>query len=103
MTKSSTLERQLLLGTATIALLMAASPTFAQDVEDEDIVQDEIVTTGIRQSIKASLDLKRASDSIIEAITAEDIGKLPDVSIADSLARLPGVTAQRVRGRAQQI
>ncbi|GHB04279.1 TonB-dependent receptor [Algimonas arctica] len=102
MTNSSTLERQLLLGVATFALLMAASPTFAQDT-DEDVVEDEIIATGIRQSIKASLDLKRGSDSIIEAITAEDIGKLPDVSIADSLARLPGVTAQRVRGRAQQI
>lgn len=103
MTKPSTLDRQLLLGAATIALLMAASPTFAQDVEEEDLVQDEVITTGIRQSIEESLNLKRKSRSIIEAVTAEDIGKLPDVSIADSLARLPGVTAQRVRGRAQQI
>jgi len=103
MTKSSTLERQLLLGTATIALLMSATPTLAQDVDSAIAEDDVIIATGIRQSIQQSLDLKRDSSSIIEAITAEDIGKLPDVSIADSLARLPGVTAQRVRGRAQQI
>jgi len=103
MTKSSTLERQLLLGVASVAMLLSAAPVHAQAVEDEDVDEDVVIATGIRQSIQKSLDLKRNSSSIIEAITAEDIGKLPDVSIADSLARLPGVTAQRVRGRAQQI
>lgn len=105
MTKSSTLERQLLLGVASFAMLMSAAPALAQDNTDVDVDVDEdvVIATGIRQSIEESLTLKRDSTSIIEAITAEDIGKLPDVSIADSLARLPGVTAQRVRGRAQQI
>lgn len=106
MTKSI-LDRQLLLGSATIALLMSAAPAWAQTPPsiDETIEADEdvVIATGIRSSIQESLTLKRESTSIIEAITAEDIGKLPDVSIADSLARLPGVTAQRVRGRAQQI
>ena len=90
--------QSLLLGSSVLAC-MVATPALAQDAP----VEDEVVATGIRQSIEESLDLKRESTSIIEAITAEDIGKLPDVSIADSLARLPGVTAQRVRGRAQQI
>jgi hypothetical protein len=45
----------------------------------------------------------RRSSSIVEAISAEDIGKLPDVSIAESLARLPGLTAQRLDGRSQVI
>lgn len=95
-------SRRLLMGTASFAMMMSAAPSFAQDVAEED-VEDIVITTGIRQSIEDSLELKRESGSIIEAITAEDIGKLPDVSIADSLARLPGVTAQRVRGRAQSI
>lgn len=103
MTKSSTLERQLLLGVASFAMLLSAAPAYAQTPGAGETEEDVVVATGIRQSIQESLDLKRNSSSIIEAITAEDIGKLPDVSIADSLARLPGVTAQRVRGRAQQI
>ncbi len=54
-----------------------------------------VVVTGIRRSIESSIATKRNSDSIVEAISAEDIGKLPDASIAESLARLPGLTGQR--------
>jgi iron complex outermembrane receptor protein len=62
-----------------------------------------VVVTGIRRSIETSMAIKRDADSIVEAVTAEDIGKLPDVSIAESIARLAGLTAQRVEGRAQSI
>ncbi|MGB6230778.1 MAG: TonB-dependent receptor [Litorimonas sp.] len=104
MTKPSTLDRHLLLGVASFAMLMSAIPAHAQVVdEDVDLVEDEVVATGIRQSIEDALNIKRNAGGIVEAITAEDIGKLPDISIADSLARLPGVTAQRVRGRAQRV
>ena len=61
------------------------------------------VTAGIVAGIENAIDTKRDATSIVEAVSAEDIGKLPDMSIADSLARLPGVTAQRVRGRATDI
>jgi iron complex outermembrane receptor protein len=61
------------------------------------------VKSGIVAGIENAIDTKRDASSIIEAISAEDIGKLPDMSIADSLARLPGVTAQRTRGRATDI
>jgi iron complex outermembrane receptor protein len=63
----------------------------------------DIVVTGIRRGIADSIDLKRRQDSIVEAVSAEDIGKLPDVSIAESIARLPGLATQRVAGRAQTI
>jgi iron complex outermembrane receptor protein len=63
----------------------------------------QVVVTGIRGSIESSIAIKKDSDNIVEAITAEDIGKLPDTSIAESIARLPGLTAQRVAGRAQVI
>ena len=59
--------------------------------------------TGIRRGIEAAISVKRNADSIVEAISAEDIGKLPDASIAESIARLPGLTAQRVAGRASGI
>jgi len=54
-----------------------------------------VKVTGIRRGIEAAISVKKNSDSIVEAISAEDIGKLPDQSIAESIARLPGLTAQR--------
>ncbi len=74
---------------------------YAQAADDEVI--EEIVTTGFRSSLRDAMLMKQNSESIVEAITAEDIGKLPDASIAESLARLPGLTAQRLNGRGQQI
>ena len=64
---------------------------------------EEVVVTGIRHSIETSIATKRESTSIVEAVSAEDIGRLPDTSIADSIARLPGVTAQRIEGRPAAI
>ncbi len=64
---------------------------------------DTVVVTGIRGGIERAIDIKKDSTSIVEAISAEDIGKLPDVSIAESIARLPGIAAQRVAGRAQVV
>lgn len=63
----------------------------------------DIVVTGIRGSIENALKTKKDSLSIVESIAAEDIGKLPNVSIADSLAQLPGLSVQRVNGRGQII
>jgi len=86
----------------TLALAGGAQAQTAS--QDEQATQvDEIVVTGIRRSIEASISAKARNTSIVEVISAEDIGKLPDVSIAESLARLPGVTMQRLDGRSQQI
>ncbi len=105
--KRNSANARLLCGAATgLAMIAAAMPAAAQDAEPETEsgVEDEgIVVTGIRSAIESSLEAKRESTSIVEVISAEDVGKLPDLSIADALARLPGVTAQRVRGRSQQI
>ena len=62
-----------------------------------------VVVTGIRKGIEDAIAVKKNSDSIVEAVSAEDIGKLPDSSIAESLARLPGTAAQRVNGRATSV
>lgn len=71
---------------------------------DEDATQvEEIVVTGIRRSIEASISAKARNTSIVEVISAEDIGKLPDMSIAESLGRLPGLATQRLDGRSQAL
>lgn len=97
--------------TASAMVLAAALPTaaFAQqtspapDDRDQATEVDEIVVTGLRRGLANSISTKRNETSIVEAVSAEDIGKLPDVSIAESIARLPGLAAQRVNGRAQVI
>ena len=63
----------------------------------------EITVSGIGASVEAAIQVKRDAPDIVEAISAEDIGKLPDPSIAESLTRLPGVTAQRSDGRTSDI
>ena len=62
-----------------------------------------IVVTGFRASLQNAINKKKRADQIVESVSAEDIGKLPDNSIGESIARLPGVTAQRTNGRASGI
>lgn len=82
-------------------LLVAASVATAQDTPNQQL--ETVTVTGIRKGIEAAISVKKNSDNIVEAVSAEDIGKLPDISIAESIARLPGLSAQRVAGRAQVI
>ena len=89
---------------ATAAYAQTAEETAAEESNKEDAVELQTVTvTGIRAGIESAISVKRDSTSIVEAVSAEDIGKLPDVSIAESIGRLPGLAAQRVAGRAQVI
>ena len=57
-----------------------------------------IVVTGIRQSLANSQNIKRRSDTVVDAITAEDIGALPDRSVTEALQRVPGVAINRFAG-----
>ena len=87
-----------------VSLIVFAGPVQAQETPPEEATEvEEVVITGIRSSIESSIATKRNETSIVEVVTAEDIGKLPDVSIAESLARLPGLATQRLDGRAQVI
>ncbi|MGN6279323.1 MAG: TonB-dependent receptor [Sphingomonas sp.] len=97
---------------ASASTAVSTNPTPAPDNTTEATAQEnqpvatdsgEIVVTGIRASLDSSARIKRNSTLIVDSVSAEDIGKLPDVSIADSLARLPGVTAQRLEGRDQRL
>ena len=64
-----------------------------------------VTVTGIRSAIESAISVKKNADNIVEAISAEDIGKLPDSSVAESISRLPGEASQRNKssGRAQSI
>ena len=84
-----------------IFLAAGGSAAFAQETGSEGL--EEVVVTGIRAGIENAIALKRDSSSIVEAVSAEDIGKLPDTSIAESISRLPGLTSQRAEGRASAI
>ena len=77
----------------------AAAPAAAPAADDTTTV----VVTGIRKGIQDAISAKKKNSQIIEAVSAEDIGKLPDASIAESIARLPGIAAQRTNGRAQTL
>ena len=81
---------------ASAILLLGSGGVLAQSAQT-------ITVTGIRTGIENAINVKKNSDSIVEAISAEDIGKLPDTSIAESIARLPGLAAQRSGGRASQV
>lgn len=84
---------------STIGMIAGSHSVYAQTSTDAE----EIIVTGFKASLEKSTELKKASDAIVEAISAEDIGKLPDKSIAESLMRLPGLATQRVNGRSQVI
>ena len=110
------LKRNLLSVALASATMMLASTAYAQsadtsatdtasatDASTDANKLDTVVVTGIRRGIEQAIDTKKNATSIVEAVSAEDIGKLPDSSIAESIARLPGLSAQRVGGRAQVI
>ena len=117
---TSLFARRLALAASPLALGMAliATPAQAQDAvqpaadqtKDEaeaaavdQAADDAIVVTGLRASIRNAVNQKRNNSSIVEVIAAEDIGKLPDASIGEALARLPGLTTQRFDGRANKL
>lgn len=75
------------------------------DQQGKDAEAATVVVTGIRRGIEEAISIKKNATSIVEAISAEDIGKLPDASVAESISRLPGVSVQRSRatGKAADV
>jgi TonB-dependent receptor len=72
------------------------NPVFAQDQSSEEI--EEVVVTGLRGSLKASMETKRDAIGVVDSINAEDIGKFPDTNLAESLQRITGVSIDRRNG-----
>jgi iron complex outermembrane recepter protein len=87
-----------------IALFATAfsGTAFAQEAPAAD-EGEEIIVTGFRASVENAIEAKRTTDFIADIISADDIAGLPDVSIAESLARLPGVSSQRTGGQASAL
>lgn len=97
---------KLLLTAASSAIALAiVSPAAAQEtgagstVSDGEKAADDIIVTGIRGSLQRNLDIKREAPGVVDAISAEDIGKFPDSNVASALQRLPGVSIQRSGAR----
>ena len=90
------------LAMAVVSSLTPAVPVWAQDNNDSENLE-EVLVTGIRGSIMQSMDIKRNAGSVVDAITATDIGKLPDATIADSLQRIPGVQIERSGGEGASV
>jgi iron complex outermembrane receptor protein len=82
----------------TSGFAVGMNPVLAQEVaQDENL--EVIQVSGIRGSLMRAQALKMDNTSIVEVLSAEDIGKLPDTSVAESLARLPGIAGERRNGR----
>lgn len=93
-------KRHALTTAAAVAFILPGA-AFAQDADpagQEATEVDEIVVTGIRGSLRASIEQKRDNENITEVITATDIGKLPDENVADSLQRVTGIQISRESG-----
>lgn len=95
-------KRQLL--ASSIAIVVAAGANSQEEVlETPDDNIEEVVVTGIRASLKRSMDIKREAKGIVDGISAEDIGKFPDTNLAESLQRITGVAIERDRGEGSKI
>lgn len=91
--------------TKSISLLLSSSvimPTIAQETPTKEGLE-VISVTGIRGSLFNSMNLKRDSEGVVDAISSEDIGKFPSTNLAESLQRIPGVSIDRVNGEGSQI
>ena len=118
---------RLVMGTSVMALAVTSGTAFAQDANstvgnpgasqtpatpDTGQVQtgtgtetegSDVVVTGIRASLRRSVDLKRDGQGVVDAISAEDIGKFPDTNLAESLQRITGVSIDRSNGEGQFV
>ncbi len=113
------------LSTGILAALFLAGPVLAQNATDGTTQQQgqqapsqdqaasasaknaqnlqTVTVTGYRASLQKSLDIKRNANSIVDAITAEDVGKFPDNNVAESLSHLPGITVDRTFGEGERV
>ncbi|MBU8976716.1 MULTISPECIES: TonB-dependent receptor [unclassified Lysobacter] len=95
--------------------VLVINPVFAQDTQaqqapvaqqrqsDEATTLDSVVVTGLRNSLNQSMELKRESAGVVDAISSEDIGKFPDTNLAESLQRITGISIERRDGEGAQV
>ncbi|BFM07939.1 TonB-dependent receptor [Halioxenophilus aromaticivorans] len=88
----------------TLAFLSGTGLAFAQESDqDAAMMLEEVVVTGVRGSLTRAMDIKRDSSGVVDAISAEDMGKFPDTNLAESLQRITGVSINRVNGEGSEV
>lgn len=85
------------------AIASTAMAGFSGSAFAQDGMVEEVVVTGIRASLERSMDIKRESAGVVDAISAEDIGKFPDTNLAESLQRITGVSISRNNGEGAEV
>src|SRR5882724_2852434 len=91
------------MGTAVNAQQAPANPSTSSQASASPAELQEIVITGYRESLESALNRKRDSIQPIESVVAEDIGKMPDQNVSESLQRLPGISINRSGGKGTQV
>ena len=96
MTNSSSGRKAAMRGSASLLVLAAfaaAAPAWAE----ADNTMETIVVTGVRASLESAINIKRNADTVVDSITATDIGVFPDKSVSDAIQRVPGVTVSHLQ------
>jgi TonB-dependent receptor len=94
------LKKNVLSSSIALALIGAGAPAFA---DTGAVIQEVVVEGGLRASLRANMEIKRDSVGVVDAITAEDMGKFPDTNLAESLQRITGVSISRSNGEGSQV
>jgi TonB-dependent receptor len=100
------MNRFLLVSASTVVMLAGTSGAFAQAAAPATSAKgelEEVIVTGVRASVESALETKRDATQIVDAISAEDIGKLPDNSVSEALQRVTGIQIARARGDANLV
>ncbi len=92
--------RKFLLAGAALPLLITA-PALAQDADPS--AEDEVVVTGIRETLRSSIDVKKRETAIVDALSTEEIGDLPALSVGEAIQTITGATTHREKGGASEI
>lgn len=99
--------RAFLVGTASAVALLsgAAHAQTADETQTTAEAQDgeDIVVTGYRASLAAAIEVKRNANSIVDSVSAEDVGKFPNTNVAEALTLVPGVTVDRQFGQGEKV
>jgi iron complex outermembrane recepter protein len=90
---------------AAYAQTTTAGQDTGQAAESQPAAEEEteIVVTGLRASLQSAQNIRRNSEQIVDAVVAEDIGKLPDIAVSDTAARIPGIQVERAGGEASRV
>jgi iron complex outermembrane receptor protein len=98
------LKKSTLIATAvSLALAKAAAADSEQSSNPATEEIEEVLVTGIRASLRESLEVKRESQTVVDVITSEDVGKFPDKNVAEALQRVSGVSISREFGEGERV